>query len=182
LFVLTWALVGASVTKLSSRAQFSRTLVEIFGATRGTRFVANCVICIEWAVGTSLAVAPASAYADAAVVALFATFAAVGAFALIAGRRVDCSCFGPFIQKRLGWIQLVQLPIAILVVFALRVSAIEPPLETSLAIILAAHLASAGALLGWALPTWSTARSQRTSLAEGLVFPIVAGPEESMGR
>lgn len=96
------AVPGRSVRPVLSQMGFGPALARI---------VAYCVVALEGAAAVILALAPGEVFAYLIVLALAVSFAAAGGWALVAGRHVQCGCFGAQHDRPLGRWQIGLLPV-----------------------------------------------------------------------
>ncbi len=171
LAVFVVALILSSTAKIGDFRSIQKTVGAVLPL--GPRVVAvttGSLVAGEWILGAALAISSGSIFFLLAVGFLFVLFAVVGAYALISGRQIHCSCFGSSRSRGLGWSQILLLPLVVggLVVIA----ALPPRLEivTGILLLLAAHLLAAGVFLGRTFTVWRVVRAQRASLGLGARF------------
>jgi hypothetical protein len=99
---------------------------------------------------------------------MFTVFAAAAAYALLTGRRLDCGCFGVAGRSKLGWIQIIQLPVVVLVV--LRAGQVASTAGSRLGRLAVVELVVCLAFLYLGWPTFRRVRTARISLASAASF------------
>jgi hypothetical protein len=155
-----------SATAKASQPQTALSALRKLGASaRAAPVLVAGAIAVEWAVAAAVALFPSAVWSWAGVLGLFSGFAALGGFALVTRRDVDCGCFGALRSSRLGWWQLGQLPVAAAVVAGIS---IEPPrwnATSALLLLVVLYVLVAAVFLVASAPLWLRVRSQRLSLA-----------------
>jgi len=100
-------LLSAALAKVLDLKGFRRTLARL-GVPE---LAAPVVVGVEFLTAVALLVAPAAWWPRALVVLLGTGFAAAGLVVVLAGKRVDCRCFGSAGRGVLGWRQVAWLPV-----------------------------------------------------------------------
>lgn len=157
-------LMSAALGKLVSLRQTIGVLEQI-GFRRAPRPAAVALIATEWAVATFYLARPGSIAAGALIVGLFSGFAILGARELRLNRHVRCGCFGGGLERELGWLQIVQLPVVLVIVAMGVLTASARSTQSFLAMLVATPLAAALVFSMQAIKPVIRIRRQRISLA-----------------
>jgi hypothetical protein len=162
--VIAAVLIFSAAAKAVDRRQVERAIHQLMGSAALASKIGAASVVIEWAMAICLLLWPASLAARSGVIVLFAAFAALGVFALVSGRAVDCGCFGSLYRARLGWTQIGQL-----IVVAAAAMLIFPrtdwPISSALSAMVAVNAAVGVGFMLAIGPKWRTVRQQRLSLA-----------------
>lgn len=157
-------LVSAALGKLVSFRATTGVLEQV-GFRRAPELGAGAVIAAESTIATLYLAFPGSVLVAALVVALFVGFALVGARELRLKRHVRCGCFGGGFERELGWPQVVQLPVVVVIAVAGVSSGSSRGTQSFLAMFIAAQLAAAVGFSLQAIKPSMRVRRQRVSLA-----------------
>jgi hypothetical protein len=182
------ALMLASVLMLAATAKastFGRTVATIekilVSAPRFPQLIGAGVVAIEWTAGASIAAAPSTLYAQATSALLFTVFAAFGIRAIVLRQKVDCACFGPLMSRRLGWLQVAQLPIVYALLATIAYTHPKPSSQRGLA-ILAIQIAVGVILFAAALPSWTRVRRERLAFLDADRYRVSDSTVRAEGR
>jgi hypothetical protein len=162
-FIVAAVLISSSIAKAANRGRAERGIAEVIRSERFAPTVATASIVGEWGVAASVLLWPGSVIVRGSLIFLFTVFAALGAFALVTGRRINCGCFGSLhAGGRLGWAQILQLLVVTPVALLLFPSGW--PVTVGLTAIFVVHLAVGAAFILLTIPVWREVRLQRQSL------------------
>jgi hypothetical protein len=157
-------LLVAAVAKAFTISRFTDSFVAMGLRRRIAGRLARVIMISELAAVVMLIVGSEAPVARLPLLVLFSSFAVVGGFAHLSGRRVECGCVGSLAKLRLGWPQVLQFPVAAAALWATTIDPPEWSIWESTAVLSALLLTAAVALLASASGSWFKVRSQRTSL------------------
>ncbi|HVL97035.1 MAG TPA: MauE/DoxX family redox-associated membrane protein [Solirubrobacteraceae bacterium] len=156
-------LTASAAGKLVAPAPARGFVRQVLGAPGGAAAVVAGLAVSEALLAVALTVAPGTPTLLAAGT-LFAAFAALGLHQLATRSRIECGCLGALSSTRVGWPQVLQLPL----VLALLVAASALPragTTEGVAWLVAAELGACALLLAGAARPWRAVRAQRLSLS-----------------
>lgn len=165
LVLLAVLLFASSAAKALSPAAATAWLIGLGLGGGPARIAVGITTTAEAVAAAAIVLWPASPVAQALCLTLFALFGIAGLLALLTGHAVECGCMGALHRSKLGWPQLAQFG---LVAISIAVVARYPPVwnsTTAAAVLFGVLVATATALLAFAVPAWSRIRRARTSIA-----------------
>ena len=111
---LAGVLLIAGVGKLANPRAFARSVGQLRVAPAASMTLAGVLILTEVGTGVALFIAPRWPGARLSAAGLAVLFAAAGTLALASQRTVACACFGAVSNAKLGWRQVLGLPLWLL--------------------------------------------------------------------
>jgi hypothetical protein len=157
-------LIVSAAAKAARPAIAGRALIELGMPGDFARVLVSLAVAAEQASAGALVLWPQARLAQGLCLALFATFALIGALALRSGRVIECGCYGSLHRSTLGWTQIVQLPVVAACLITIDRFLPTWDLRTGAALLWLLQVVAAVLLLARLAPVWWRIRRDRNSL------------------
>lgn len=164
---LAEALTISVIGKITAKARFRRTIIDLGIPVSVSWIVAVGVMVGEWSLAVALLIRPdRTLLVLTLAVCLLLAFAVAGVIGLRAEQKIECHCFGASSAQALGWRQIGQLPPVLAAVVIVNVFARHRGLVVGINLVDAVQLVAAAYFAGRFAMTLARVRGQRLSLGQ----------------